>query len=265
MTGAASSNAWPSYVAAYHDANPGITEDLLAGARDDAGRTPYDWLLAALPPLGTAIDLACGSGPVVRRLGGKRAVGVDRSLGELARACRSLGGRAGAPLVRADAAALPFAPRTVDAVTVSMALMVVDPLEPALDEVARVLRPGGRLVATVPTRPHADADGSGAATVFRQILVQLGQARTSYPQPLDAASAGTRFAAAGLALLEDTAAVFVRRVTDEAEAALVVRSFYAPGATAAQLLAASSALAERVRDRPVELGYRIRRLVAVAR
>lgn len=264
MTGAAGSNAWPGYVAAYHDANPGITEDLLARARDDAGRTPYDWLLEALPPFGTAVDLACGSGPVVRRLGGRRAVGVDRSPGELARARRRFGERAGPPLVRADATALPLAPRTVDAVTASMALMVLDPIEPALDEIARVLRPGGRLVATVPTRPPAGADDSRAAA-FRQILVQLGQARTSYPQPLHAASAGTRLAAAGLALLEDTAAVFVRRVTDEADAVLVVRSFYAPGATAAQVSAASSALAERVRDHPVDLGYRIRRLVAVAR
>ena len=40
---------WARYVGEYHDANPGITESLLCDARDGAGRSPYDWLLAAVP------------------------------------------------------------------------------------------------------------------------------------------------------------------------------------------------------------------------
>jgi hypothetical protein len=39
---------WAGYLAAYHDANPGITEDLLAEARDAVGRTRYDWLVEAV-------------------------------------------------------------------------------------------------------------------------------------------------------------------------------------------------------------------------
>ena len=257
--------AWPGYVAAYHDANPGITEALLSSARDAAGRTPYDWLVEAVPGSGTVVDLACGSAPIVRQLPGRRVVGVERSAGELAQACRMPSTPARPRLLRADAAALPVASGTAAAVTASMALMVLDPFEAALTEIARVLRRGGTLVATVPTRPPPGADESGSAALFRQILVHLGQARTAYPQPLDAESAPERFAAAGLELLDDAAALFVRRVADEADAALAVRSFYAPGATVGQVSAAIRALGERVRERPVDLGYRIRRLVAVAR
>ena len=250
-------------MAAYHDTHPGITEELLASARDRAGRSPYDWLLEAVPPDGTVVDLACGSAPVGRRLGGRRAVGVDRSTGELARA-RAHCGSSGLPLVRADAGALPLAPGTADAVTASMALMVLDPLAAVLAEAARVLRPGGRLVATVPTRPMPGPGERDSTSPFGGILVRLGQARTSYPEPLDPASAPGRFAAAGFRLVDDTAAVFLRPVVDDADAELAVRSFYAPGATAAQVSVAVEALREQVRRRCIELPYRVRRLVAVA-
>ena len=260
MTGGTGRTGWAAYVAGYHDAHPGITEDLLASALDGAGRTPYDWLLEVVPAGGTVVDLACGSAPVVRRLEGRRAVGVDRSAGELA---RGRGASSRALLVRADAAALPLASGTADAVTASMALMVLDPLAPVLVEAARVLRPGGRLVATVPTRA-APTGRPDALCLFGEILVRLGQARNGYPEPLDPGSAPGRLAAAGFDLVEDRAAVFVRSVVDEDDAELAVRSFYAPGATAIQVSAAIEVLRERVRGRRVERPYRIRRLVAVA-
>lgn len=49
-----------------------------------------------------------------------------------------------------DASLLPLRDDSVDAVVMSMALMLV-PLVDTLAEVARVLRPGGVFVATVPT------------------------------------------------------------------------------------------------------------------
>ena len=262
MSGAGDRGDWAAYVAAYHDAHAGITEDLLDSARDAAGRSPYEWLLEAVPPDGMVVDLACGSAPVVRRLetsGARLAVGVDRSAGELGRACRA---SPGARLVRADARALPLVGGTADAVTASMALMVLDPVAAVLAEVTRVLRPGGRLVATVPTRPPPGA-ARGAVSPFAEILVRLGQAGIRYPEPLDPRSAPGRLGAAGFHLVEDTAAVFVRPVLDEADAELAVRSFYAPGATTAQVSAAIDGLQERVRGGTVELPYRIRRLVAL--
>ena len=269
MTGGAGRAGWAAYVAGYHDAHPGITEDLLASARDGTGRSPYEWLLDAVPAHGTVVDLACGSAPVARGLKAARAVGVDRSAGELALA-RAHAPRTSAavPLVRADAGALPFAPATADAVTASMALMVLDPLAAVLAEAARVLRPGGRLVATVPTRvpPPDGAPDSGhlnSGSLFAEILVRLGQARTPYPAPLDPGSAPGMLAAAGFRLVEHTAALFVRPVVGEADAELVVRSFYAPGATATQIASAVDVLRERARRGGVELGYHLRRLVAV--
>src|SRR4051794_28274487 len=79
---------WADYVAGYHEANPGITEDALAVARDAGGGSIYQWLAKAVPA-GTSpvVDLCCGSAPVARLLGaGRSIVGIDRSAGELARA-----------------------------------------------------------------------------------------------------------------------------------------------------------------------------------
>ena len=78
------SDSWDGYVVEYHDANPGITQDVLADAVDGNGRSPYDWLVEAVPPgTSTVVDLACGSGPLAGMLDATRVVGVDRSAGEL--------------------------------------------------------------------------------------------------------------------------------------------------------------------------------------
>lgn len=238
---------WDRYVAEYHDANPGTTEDLLASARDGAGRNPYDWLLEAVPAGGsTVVDLACGSGPLARRLGARRVIGVDQSAGELARGA--------GPRVRARVPALPLAGGYADAVVTSMALMLMHPLEAALGEVARLLRPGGTFVATVPLRAEA-----GAAPLFVDILRTLGQTRLTYPEPLDGDGLAARFAASGLTLYGDETSVFVRTVDCPQDAEDVVRSFYAPGAGGEQMAAALAKLREAV---PVDVPYRIRRLVA---
>ena len=243
---------WAGYVGEYHDANPGITEDILVHARDHAGRSPYDWLVEAVPAgASTVVDLACGSGPVGRRLGpsgpaGVRVVGVDQSPAELARAT---GLR-----VRARAPALPLAGSCAGAVVTSMALMLMHPLEAVLAEVARLLRPGGTFVATVPSRRQA-----GAAPLFADLLRALGQAGVTYPEPLDGAGLSERFASAGLTLCGDETEAFIRPVAGAEDADQVVRSFYAPGAGPDQLAAATAKLRQAA---PVEVAYRIRRLVA---
>jgi SAM-dependent methyltransferase len=256
---------WDGYVAAYHDANPGITEDVLAAAYDEAGGTPYDWLLEALPPpahgpdaVPLLVDLACGSGAVLRRLGAGRAasgrvVGVDRSESELARARRQC---PRARLLRADARRLPLAGGVAGVVTASMALMVMAPADEVLAEVARVLRPGGRMVATVPTR-------SVAATGFSEVLAALGQGAVAYPESLE--DAGGKLREAGLELVDDTSASFSRKVEGADEADLVVRSFYAPGAGPAARQRAAAVLRRRLAAGPVALAYPIRRIVAVRR
>ena len=238
---------WVSYVGEYHDANPGITESVLFDARDGAGRSPYDWLVDAVPgDATTVVDLACGSGPVARRVCGARVVGLDQSVQELARAT---GLR-----VQARVPALPLASGCAGAVVTSMALMLMHPLGAVLAEVARLLRPGGTFVATVPSRGEA-----GSAPLFADLLRTLGQTGVTYPEPLDDDGLAERFAAAGLTLSGDDTAVFVRPVAGAGEAEQVVRSFYAPGAGPERVAAAVEKLREAV---PVDVAYRIRRLVA---
>jgi demethylmenaquinone methyltransferase/2-methoxy-6-polyprenyl-1,4-benzoquinol methylase len=97
-------------------------------------------------------DLACGTGDLCRELAaaGLVPVGIDLSYGMLAAA------RTSAPLVQGDALRLPVRAGAIDGVTCGFALRNLVDLTPFLAELARVLRPGGRIalleVATPPNR-----------------------------------------------------------------------------------------------------------------
>ena len=253
-------DAWAEYVAGYHDANPGITEDVLVDARDDEGRSPYDWLVEAVPAgASTVIDLACGSAPLARLLAGARVGGVDQSAGELTRAQEQA--RTGIRLLmRASASAPPISDQCADAVVVSMALMLLRPLDTVLAEIRRLLRPGGTVVATLPIR--AASPGPDGAPTFARILAALGQSTNSYPERLDDATLADRFSTARLTLGADETRLFARTVADPADAGQIIRSFYAPGVAPDRVTAAVAELEDQVRSAPVTITYRIRRLVA---
>jgi demethylmenaquinone methyltransferase/2-methoxy-6-polyprenyl-1,4-benzoquinol methylase len=89
------------------------------------------------------LDLAAGTAVSTVELAGAGAwcVAADFSLGML----RAAGHRP-VPLVGADALALPFADGSFDAVTISFGLRNTADPDAALAEMARVTRPGGRLV-----------------------------------------------------------------------------------------------------------------------
>ncbi len=94
------------------------------------------------------LDLAAGTGVSTAELSrsGAYAVGADFSLGML-RAGIGVAKvkESGVPLVAADGLRLPFKDGAFDAVTISFGLRnIVDP-DAALREMARVVRPGGRL------------------------------------------------------------------------------------------------------------------------
>jgi SAM-dependent methyltransferase len=99
------------------------------------------------------LEVGCGSAPCARwlRTAGADVVALDLSGGMLARAAelnRSTG--IDVPLLQADAGALPLTSGSVDlACSAFGGLPFVADVEGALREVARVLRPGGRFVASV--------------------------------------------------------------------------------------------------------------------
>jgi demethylmenaquinone methyltransferase/2-methoxy-6-polyprenyl-1,4-benzoquinol methylase len=94
-----------------------------------------------LPRGALVADLGCGTGELCRELhrAGYRSVGVDTSAGMLARA------HGAERFVRADILDLPLGAASVDGVTSGFALRNVTDIGRCAAEMARVVRPGGRL------------------------------------------------------------------------------------------------------------------------
>ncbi|WP_199443112.1 class I SAM-dependent methyltransferase [Umezawaea beigongshangensis] len=102
------------------------------------------------------LDAGCGSGPLFAALRDRGAVvsGFDQSAGMLEQARRRLG--ADADLRVADLAdPLPYPDDAFDDVVASLVLHYLRDWGPALAELRRVLRTGGRLIASV-NHPTAD-------------------------------------------------------------------------------------------------------------
>ena len=96
------------------------------------------------------LDVGCGSGPLFAALRDRGAIvtGFDKSTGMLELARRRLGDEA--DLQAADLGSpLPFPDDTFDDVTASLVLHYLQDWGPALAELRRVLKPGGRLIASV--------------------------------------------------------------------------------------------------------------------
>ena len=100
------------------------------------------------------LDLAAGTGVSTAELqrSGAYAVACDFSLGML-RVGKRHRGRHAVPFVAGDALHLPFADESFDAATISFGLRNVADVGQALREMARVVRPGGRLVVCEFSRP----------------------------------------------------------------------------------------------------------------
>jgi SAM-dependent methyltransferase len=248
--------SWSSYLDEFHTERAGVTEDVFAHLAE--GHEVYDWMLAPLDAgergtsTGRVLDLACGSAPLSEVLV-DRWVGLDRSLGELGRA-RARGARR---LMRGDATALALPTESVDAVVCSMGLMLLAPIERALREVARVLRPRGRFVVVVPdTRPLTWRDRAR----YARLLWRLRRPRLAYPN--DVAGLAPRFDEAGFDVLDDTRRRFALAVDRVETADRFVRSLYLPGVDRARVDAAARVAARWVGS---DLGIPLRRIVAVRR
>lgn len=98
------------------------------------------------------LDFGCYDGFIVGRLARRfavRGVGVDLSSSALDLAAESQRGT-GCHFVCSDGLGLPFDSATFDVVVCSEILEHVPDLDGVLSEIARVLKPGGRLYATMP-------------------------------------------------------------------------------------------------------------------
>jgi ubiquinone/menaquinone biosynthesis C-methylase UbiE len=120
------------------------------------------------------LDVGAGPGSITTSLAHAAgvdglALGVDISEPMLARAVRAAAGPQ-VGFLRADAQRLPLRDETVDAaVSIAVLQLIPDPAA-ALSEIARVLKPGGRLAVMIPTlRPPVDvwrALPTGGAHIF---------------------------------------------------------------------------------------------------
>lgn len=105
------------------------------------------------------LDLGAGEGQIARLTAadGATVVGVDPTWSQMSVAAERGGGPSYAV---AGAAELPHPDDTFDAVVACLVFEHIDPMEPAVDEVARVLRPGGRFAFFL-NHPMLQTPGSG--------------------------------------------------------------------------------------------------------
>jgi demethylmenaquinone methyltransferase/2-methoxy-6-polyprenyl-1,4-benzoquinol methylase len=119
--------------------------------------------LAKLPVGGRALDVACGTGDLALELAARvgpegEVIGSDFSERMLALARRkaAAAGSRAARFEYANALSLPYDDGQFDAATVGFGARNFSDLERGLREMARVVRPGGRVVVleiTTPSRP----------------------------------------------------------------------------------------------------------------
>jgi ubiquinone/menaquinone biosynthesis C-methylase UbiE len=143
-----------------------LFDDKAAGWRSKYRRAaPLVWRLDAfsralgerLPPPAAVLDFGCGTGDLAAHLArdGYQLTAGDISRAMLAEAERAFGERGirWAPL-EAASPALPFADAAFDAVVASSVLEYVPAIDATLAELARVVRAGGFVLATVPNPRH---------------------------------------------------------------------------------------------------------------
>jgi SAM-dependent methyltransferase len=253
-------SSWREYLTAFHRDRAGVIEAVLS--RTSAGEhehSPYRWLARAVSTGSRLVlDLACGSGPMSRELQepGRTVIGLDLSAEELELAAQ----RGPGPWVRADALALPFADASVDAVTSSIGLVVVQPLDRVIAEVARVLKPGGVLAAIAPAvRPLAPRD----VRLLSRINTRL-RTKPQFPGPVELTGFARTLLAHGMRRVEDARERYCFTVASRADAELMLSALYLPQTRKSRVEAATELLEDRLSRRgPVEVAIPMRRLVAI--
>ena len=125
-----------------------------------------------LPPGAVVVDLACGTGDLAADLAerGLVPIGADLSFGMLAAAPRRFA------RIQSDGAALPLPDASVDGVTCGFALRNFTDLRATFAEMARVVRPGGRIALLEVATPPNPVLRFGHGIYFGQVVPRIGAA-----------------------------------------------------------------------------------------
>lgn len=127
----------------------------------------------AIGPDDRVLDLACGTGDLAEQAAarGARVVGLDFARGMLRGAQRR---QIRARFAQGDAAALPLADASLDAVVCGFALRNFTALIPVFSELARVLAPGGRIALLDVDRPASRVVAAGHSFYFDRMVPRIG-------------------------------------------------------------------------------------------
>jgi demethylmenaquinone methyltransferase/2-methoxy-6-polyprenyl-1,4-benzoquinol methylase len=125
-----------------------------------------------LEPGASVVDVACGTGDLCGDLSraGYAPVGIDLSGGMLHHA------RTPAPLVHGDALRMPLRPGSVDGAVSGFALRNFVALGPLFQELARVVRPGGRIALLDVAAPTNPVLRLGHGLYFGRVVPLVGAA-----------------------------------------------------------------------------------------
>jgi demethylmenaquinone methyltransferase/2-methoxy-6-polyprenyl-1,4-benzoquinol methylase len=125
-----------------------------------------------LPRRSRVADLACGTGDLCADLAtaGLAPIGFDMSSGMLSAAHTQV------PLVQADVLSLPLADGSVDGATCGFALRNLVDLPSFLAELARVIRPGGRIGLLEVAEPANPLWRAGHHFYFHRVVPRIGAA-----------------------------------------------------------------------------------------
>jgi demethylmenaquinone methyltransferase / 2-methoxy-6-polyprenyl-1,4-benzoquinol methylase len=163
-----------------------------------------------VPAAGRVLDLCTGTADLaiaaVRRGSAASVIGVDFA-GEMLRLARqkvsTLGLGQTVRFIRGDGTKIPLATASCDAATIGFGIRnVVDPQQ-ALDEIARVLRPGGRLAILEFGQPRVPGIRTLYSWYFRYLLPMIGRAVSRHQSAYSylPASVGTFPSAAAFAAI----------------------------------------------------------------